>query len=182
MWNGNFFLTEQSVLFFWEKKQCLMEGFLTGIFYSDQYTNKKIKGPHLIRKKTMWNGWYFLLNGVKLVNPIALMGNTGEEAFALWGQDPVHPSELAYQKMAREISRDISCQHIVAPRSTLSATPRPDNRSGVPGPARRENWTSHTQQVASRRGRWSDQQMPSRARGSKRGHHTRGGRGGYKPY
>ena len=127
------------------------------------------------------------LKGVKLVNPIALMGNTGEEALALWGQDPVHPSELAYQKMAREISGDISCQRTAAPRSTLSAKPRPDNRTGVPGPSPRENWTSHTQHVATRRGRWSDQQIPSRARGSKRGYHTRGGcggrnRGGYRPY
>ena len=73
------------------------------------------------------------------MNPIALMGNT--EAFALWGQDPVHPSELAYQKMAREISGDISCQRTAAPRSTLSAKPHPDNRTGVPGPSPRENYS-----------------------------------------
>ena len=74
------------------------------------------------------------LKGVKLVNPIALMGNTGEEALALWGQDPVHPSELAYQKMAREVSGDISCQRIAALRANTGRHTAPRQPPRCPRP------------------------------------------------
>ena len=120
------------------------------------------------------------LKGVKLVNPIALMGNTGEEALALWANEPVHPSDLAYQKMARTISDDINCPPMAASRPSNSETPRSENRSSTAAP--RKSWTSHTQQVASRRGRWSEHHRSSghsfRSRGHKLSLHKRGGRGG----
>ena len=125
------------------------------------------------------------LKGVKLVNPIALMGNTGQKALALWGKDPVHPSDLAYQKMARAISDDINCPPMAASRPTPSEAPPSDNHSSAAAP--RESWTAHTQQVASRRGIWSEHQRPAghatRARGQKRGLQKRGGRGrgGFMP-
>ena len=46
-----------------------MEGFLTGIFYSDQYTNKKIKGPHLIRKKNNVKWMVFFTQGSQTGEP-----------------------------------------------------------------------------------------------------------------
>ena len=73
-------------------------------------------------KNRIFNLW---LKGV-LVNPIALMGNTREEA---------------YHKIARAISEDISCPQMAAPRTTNSAIPRADNRHSAAAP--RESWTSH---------------------------------------
>ena len=82
------------------------------------------------------------LKGVKLVNPIALMGSTGEEALALWGTDPVHPSNLAYQKMAKTISDDINCPPMAASRPPNTDATRSDNCSTTAIP--RESWTNHT--------------------------------------
>ena len=125
------------------------------------------------------------LKGVKLVNPIALMGSAGEEALALWGKDPVHPSGLAYQKMARAISDDINCLPMAPSRPAIPKAPHSENRSSTAAP--RKSWTAHTQQVASRRGRWSEHQRPAghatRARGHKPSLHKRGRRccGGFRP-
>ena len=100
---------------------------------------------------------------------------SGEEALALWGNDPVHPSDLAYQKLTKTISDDINCPPMAASRPWNTETPRPDNRPSTATP--RESWTLHTQRVASRRGRWSEHQRSSghtsRSRGHKHSLHKR---------
>ena len=76
-----------------------------------------------------------------------------------------------YKDCLHSLNLDFHLPHITNNQMVfLPATPRADNRSSATAP--RENWTSRTQQVASRRGRWSEHQMPAdrtaRAKGHKR--------------
>ena len=56
------------------------------------------------------------LKGVRIVNPISMMGlasnppKTREELKVIWGPDLVHPSPTAYKTMADSIIMDLGCQ------------------------------------------------------------------------
>ena len=134
------------------------------------------------------------LKGVRIVNPISMMGlarnppKTGEELKVIWGPDPVHPSPTAYKTMAENIIMDLGCQ------PTPQSTPAQPEAAGIQGLLRvrqdkRESWTSRTQLVADRKGKWSAGTANSRGhyrgRGSGKGHpyghRGHGSRGGKFP-
>ena len=134
------------------------------------------------------------LKGVRIVNPISMMGlarnppKTGEELKVIWGPDPVHPSPTAYKTMAENIIMDLGCQPTPQATSALldaSGSQRPPHVR----PEKRESWTSRTQLVADRKGKWSANTAHNsghfRGRGRGRGrpyvHRVHGSRGGKFP-
>ena len=131
------------------------------------------------------------MKGVRIVNPMTLMGlagnppKTGEELREAWGPDPVHPSPTAYKTMAEAIILDMGQSPSPAPSSSPAPASGPV-RSGV-RTEKRESWTSHTQLVADRKGKWaggpSHNSGQNRPRGRGRGHFYghRGNRGGKFP-
>ena len=132
------------------------------------------------------------LKGVRIVNPISMMGlasnppKTGAELKEMWGPDPVHPSPTAYKTMAEAIIQDMGGPtHNLAPTASTAAS---SGQGRTPGKAEpRESWTSSTQLVADRMGKWAGghpyNSGPSRPRGRGRGRYfgNKGYRGGKYP-
>ena len=132
------------------------------------------------------------LKGVRIVNPITMMGlasnppKTGAELKEMWGPDPVHPSPTAYKTMAEAIIQDMGAPSLNLAPSASTAESSDQGRSRRTAEPR-ESWTSSSQLVADRRGKWaggpthnSSQNWPrGRGRGRYFGH--RGNRGGKYP-
>ena len=108
------------------------------------------------------------IKAAKILNPWVLMGLTGSDSgnpldtLRLWGNDPVHPLESAYSKMAISI---INVTSVVHPLRSAS----PSAVRGTPRQINRESWTEETPTVAQRTGKWSY----SRSRGGGCGGHGR---------
>ena len=131
------------------------------------------------------------IKNAKVLNPSVLMGMSGhpkpsiDEVFRLWGMDPVHPTQQAYELMARNILEEMGSEYLVNVRKPgLQAAPAlSSKRKHSSGhQTRREGWTETTQTVAGRRGRWADDGLQYSARdrdgaGFGSGNRGRGGRG-----
>jgi hypothetical protein len=133
------------------------------------------------------------LKNVSIYNPMVPLGLLDDEAdeehiLRLWGSDPVHPTDEAYEAIATHLRDTI--ESLVAeqkaktdniPDGTLPSLPPQRN----PKPVRRESWIAGTEPVAKRQATpynttWNS--GPARGNGGgrpwKRGFRGGGGRGG----
>ena len=133
------------------------------------------------------------LKNVSIYNPMVPLGLLDDEAdeehiLRLWGSDPVHPTDEAYEAIATHLRDTI--ESLVAeqkakadniPDGSLPSLPPQRN----PKPVRRESWIAGTEPVAKRQATpykttWNS--GPSRGNGGsrpwKRGFRGGGGRGG----
>jgi hypothetical protein len=132
---------------------------------------------------------------VTIYNPMVPLGLLDDEAdeehiLRLWGSDPVHPNDEAYEAIAHHLRDTIESmaadQKIKNARTSDSdgkQQPHPPQRA--PKPIRRESWISGTEPVAKRQATTSNtswKHAPVRGQSGgrpwKRGFRSGGGRGG----
>jgi hypothetical protein len=133
------------------------------------------------------------LKNVTIYNPMVPLGLLDDEAdeeqiLRLWGSDPVHPTDEAYEAIATHLRDTI--ESLVAEQKAKidnipDGNPQPLPPQRNPKPVRRESWIAGTEPVAKRQATpynttWNS--GPARGNGGgrpwKRGFRGGGGRGG----
>ncbi len=126
------------------------------------------------------------IKDVIVYNPMVPLGILDDEAdeehiLRLWGSDPVHPTDEAYEAIAEHL-RDTIVSAVVEQK--MKSANEPDGKL-PPKPIRRESWISGTEPMAKRQATTSNttwKHVPSRGQSGvrpwKRGLCGGGGRGG----